>query len=141
MTDTTVKQTQAEKLNAKATTLRELIIVKTGEYNSILAQLEAIALVANVTQGDTVTATSGKGEKAINVTGVVLGVAVDEDGAKKVKVQTGSGFDTVVYVFNQSQITAVVPAVTLVDLEAQDSDEAVEMPEQTPEFDAQYTVN
>lgn len=126
--------TLAEKLTAKATALHSLITSKTTEYNDILAQLKAIDLVANVKSGDTVTAVTGKGEKAVSVTGVVLGVH-DEESGKLIKVQAGSGFDTTVYTFRSAQVTEVVPYVAL---EAQASDE-VEMPVATPEFDAEPT--
>lgn len=132
MTDTKVL-TAAEKLTTKGLYLFDKITVLTAEYNAVLAQLAAIELVANVKSGDTVTATTGKGEKAVSVTGVVLGVAEDEHG-KQIKVQTGSGFDTSVYVFKQAQIVSVVPYV---GLEAQASDEDVVMPTATPEFDAE----
>jgi hypothetical protein len=129
----TVPQTRAEKLTAKAKALFDLVTAKTAEYHDVVAELQAIELVANVAAGDTVNGSTGIGAKKQLVSGVVLGVSEDEKG-KLIKVQSGTGFDTTVFTLRAAQITSVVPAVAL---EEQASDEVVEQPAETPAFDAE----
>lgn len=127
-----VPQTRTEKLTAKAKALFDLVTAKTAEYHDTVAELQAIELVANVGAGDTVHGSTGIGAKKQLVSGVVLGVAEDEKG-KLIKVQSGTGFDTVTFVLRSSQVTSVEPkAAPLAVVE----EEAVEMPAPTPEFDA-----
>lgn len=127
-------QTRAEKLTAKAKALFDLVTAKTAEYHDVVAELQAIELVANVGAGDTVHGSVGIGAKKQLVSGVVLGVSEDEKG-KLIKVQSGTGFDTTVFTLRSAQVTSVEPKA-----EAVAEEEAVEMPAQTPEFDAEQSA-
>jgi hypothetical protein len=108
-TTATVKLSATEKLTNKIAALFKLVTDKTAEYHAAVAELEAITRVANVGAGDTVKATVGRGEKAQHLEGVVLGVVEDEAKGKLVKIQTGSGFDTMTFVLKAGEITEVTP--------------------------------
>lgn len=127
-------QTRTEKLTAKAKALFDLVTAKTAEYHDVVAELQAIELVANVGAGDTVHGSVGIGAKKQAVSGVVLGVSEDDKG-KLIKVQSGTGFDTTVFTLRSSQVVSVEPKA-----EAVVEEEQVEMPVPTPEFDAEQVV-
>lgn len=103
------KLTAVEKLQAKLDGLRTLVESKTVEYHEVAGQLQALLLVANVGQGDTVTGTTGIGAKKVTHTGVVLGVTEDEVKGKLVKIQSGTGFDTMTHVIKAVDIVSVTP--------------------------------
>jgi hypothetical protein len=124
--------TATQKLEAKVLALHALITTKTAEYTEAVTALEAIQRVANVAAGDTVKATVGKGEKAQNLEGVVLGVVEDEAKGKLIKIQTGTGFDTMTFVLSVGQVTEVVPQVVeavVVDEDQADVDAYLSQPE------------
>lgn len=77
--------------------------------NDIDAKAAAESKVANVKSGDRVDATFGKGDKAVQLVNVeVVGVADVEGKGKQIKVVTGTGFETQVYVLTAGQISLVV---------------------------------
>lgn len=101
---------------------RELLVEKANDlaakYNAVLAKIADIdakaaaeAKLAGISAGDRVDAQVGKGEKAQQIVNAeVIGVAEVEGKGKQIKVVTGSGFDTQVYVLSATQILNVVTA-------------------------------
>jgi hypothetical protein len=75
-----------------------------------LAELEAAAAagnaMANLASGDVIEFLFGRGETRKQRAGVVLGVA-ETDKGKKIKVQTGEGFDAEILVISPDAIVAV----------------------------------
>jgi hypothetical protein len=75
-----------------------------------LAELEAAAAagnaMANLASGDVIEFMFGRGETRGKRAGVVLGIA-DVDGKKRIKVQTGEGFDAEILVIAPDAIVAV----------------------------------
>lgn len=102
-----VKLTAEQKLQAKAKTLFDRITADTAEYHRVVDALQALQAVANVAAGDNLLIKQGKGETATEVAAVVLGVS-EVEGAKKIKVQIGEGFDTQVVIVSPAQVVSVV---------------------------------
>lgn len=98
------KLTRTEKLTQRAELLHKRITTDTNEYNEILAELAGAARLANLAAGDAVQVKLGRAETARTVDAIVVGVKEDEDGAKKYKVQYGSGFDADIAVVGAAQI-------------------------------------
>jgi hypothetical protein len=80
-----------------------------------LAELEAAAAagnaMANLASGDVIEFMFGRGETRKQRAGVVLGVAETEKG-KKIKVQTGEGFDAEILVISPDAIVTVAEDAT-----------------------------
>ena len=101
-------------------TPRDLLVEKANalatKYNDVLAQIKKLddkaaaeAKLAGISAGDRVDAQVGKGDKAVQIVNAeVIGVAEVEGKGKQIKVVTGAGFDTQVYVLNATQILNVV---------------------------------
>lgn len=101
---------------------RELLVEKANDlaakYNAVLAKIADIdakaaaeAKLAGISAGDRVDAQVGKGEKAQQIVNAeVIGVAEVAGKGKQIKVVTGSGFDTQVYVLSATQILNVITA-------------------------------
>lgn len=98
------KLTRTEKLTQRAELLHKRITTDTNEYNEILAELAGAARLANLAAGDSVQVKLGRAETSRTVNAIVVGVKEDEDGAKKYKVQYGSGFDADIAVVGAAQI-------------------------------------
>jgi hypothetical protein len=120
MTDTTTQTTTATE-PAKPVTLRDKLLQKyntlfskhadlTQELQDIASQINAIDLTASLAEGNQVQFVVGKKEEAKEVIGVIIGVKVDESGAKTFKVQYGSGFDTDVTVLPANKVKPFVQA-------------------------------
>lgn len=106
---TEVPKTKRELLIDKANLLAE----KHAEVLAAIKQIDdkaaAEAKVGNVKPGDRLDATVGKGDKAVRLVNVeVVGVAEVEGRGKQIKVVTGTGFETQVYVLGAAQIDLVV---------------------------------
>jgi sRNA-binding protein len=75
-----------------------------------LAEMEAAAAagnaMANLASGDVIEFMFGRGETRKQRAGVVLGIA-ETDKGKKIKVQTGEGFDAEILVITPDAIVAV----------------------------------
>lgn len=75
-----------------------------------LAEMEAAAAagnaMANLASGDVIEFMFGRGETRKQRAGVVLGIA-ETDKGKKIKVQTGEGFDAEILVIATDAIVAV----------------------------------
>lgn len=102
------KLTRAQKLTARAETLKKRIEADTAEYNDIAAELNSLQALANAGPGTQVEVRIGRADTARLVLGVIAGVKEEEDGARKFKVQYGSGFDADVVVVTGAQITKVI---------------------------------
>ena len=98
-----VKLTAAQKLANKLATLFARISKDTAEYNELIAEQANLERLANVKADDVITFLSGKGDAAVSVQAVVLGVV---DG--EAKVTYGEGFDTVVTKIKLAAITSVI---------------------------------
>ena len=118
MTDTTTQTTPATE-PAKPVSLREKLLQKynerfakhaalTEELQDLAAQITAIDLTASLAEGHQVQFLVSKKEEAKEVIGVIIGVKVDESGAKTFKVQYGSGFDTDVTVLPANKVKPFV---------------------------------
>lgn len=75
-----------------------------------LAELEAAAAagnaMANLASGDVIEFMFGRGETRKQRAGVVLGIA-ETDKGKRIKIQTGEGFDAEILVISPDAIVAV----------------------------------
>lgn len=132
--ETAVVLTAEQKLEAKINASREKIEklveqhgVLAQQHNDLVAELNALRAITNVAAGDRVDAVIGRGEKAVTlVNAEVLGVSEDENG-KRVKVQSGIGFDTRVDILTAAQIKRVITRAELdAALEAGQEQDAAE---------------
>lgn len=122
----TVKLSAEEKLSAKIAKLSERIAADTAALESAQAELDALLALANLSAGQFVTATVGRGENARGVVARVLGVQETEAG-RRIKVQVGEGFETEVFVLLPTQVTGVVSADPVVSEPAQDLGEVASL--------------
>lgn len=82
-----------ERLVEKYTKAKEAYDKLTASLTELVAEINAIDTLANITVGSTVVIQRGKGETRKAVTGIVIGIKDDDDGSKLYKVSYGEGFD------------------------------------------------
>lgn len=119
-------------------TPRDLLVDKANalaaKYNDVIAQIKKLddkaaaeAKLSGISAGDRVDAQMGKGDKAVQILNAeVIGVAEVEGKGKQIKVVTGAGFDTQVYVLQATQILNVVTADELAAAQAAPAEQAAE---------------
>ena len=96
-----VKLTRREKLVAKYNAAFAKHSELATQLQDLASEINAIDTLASLAPGHTVFITVGRKDEAREVSGIVVGIKEDEEGAKVVKVAYGSGFDSDI---------AVVPA-------------------------------
>jgi hypothetical protein len=92
------------KLNVA--TLRAKAAEYTAKADALEATEKAGNAMANLASGDVIEFLFGRGETRKQRAGVVLGIA-EVEGKKKIKVQTGEGFDAEILVIAPDAIVAV----------------------------------
>lgn len=106
------KLTRAEKLVVRAGFLADRIGKDTEEFNQIKQELAIAEQLAGVDEGSVIRAKLGRKfseEKDTTrvVVATVVGVKVDEDGAKQYKISHGVGFDADIAVIGAGQIVEI----------------------------------
>lgn len=81
---------------SNAAKLQEKITKLNAELAKAQAALAEINKLSNITAGSVVAFKFGRGETAVEKSGVVTGVKVAENGVTMLAVETGAGFDKVV---------------------------------------------
>ena len=100
--------TREQKLEKRIELLKKRIAADQEELPTVEAELNAILTMGNVEEGATVEIWQGRGETRRTVIGKVIGVKTEEDGAKRYKVQHGSGFDADIAVIGSGSIVAIL---------------------------------
>mgnify|MGYP003439978639 FL=1 len=81
---------------SNAAKLKEKITKLNAELAKAQAALAEINKLSNITAGSVVAFKFGRGETAVEKSGVVTGVTVAANGVTMLAVETGAGFDKVV---------------------------------------------
>ena len=106
------KLTHAEKILARATFLTGRIESDTIEYGNLVTEINSAEALKNVDVGSVIQIKLGRKFADKDTTRVVqanvIGVRVEDDGAKQYKVQHGEGFDAEVAVVTAASIVGVV---------------------------------
>lgn len=100
-------QARAAKLEAGIGALVEKYNADTAELTQIKAELESLARIESVQQGDTVTFAVGRKDDRKELSGTVLGVADDEAKGKLIRVFAGEGMEAAVYTLQSKDVVAV----------------------------------
>lgn len=103
-----VKLTREQKILQKMEMLKKRITSDSETFNELNAELENITRLAELAPGQQVKISQGRAETRREVVGTVVGIKEDDDGAKKYKVQIGSGFDADFAVVGGSGIIEVL---------------------------------
>ncbi len=105
------KLTRTEKLVKKAEALKARIEKDSADYNEVVAEIESIQRLANLSAGQAVKVRLGRkfADKDTTriVDAIVVGVRESEEGEKQYKVQHGSGFEAEIAVVGGAAIVEI----------------------------------
>ncbi|MEJ1593506.1 hypothetical protein SMA75_20140 [Escherichia coli] len=97
------KKTLIEQLQAVEAKIVEL----QAEAQKLAEQIETEKALANLAAGTTITFNYGRADTRKELQGVVKGVA-DTDKGRRIKVESGEGFDAEIYIIEVAAIVKVV---------------------------------
>lgn len=92
---------------SNAAKLQEKIAKLELDLAKAKSELDSLNKLANIKAGDVVAFKFGRGDTAVEKSGVVTGVKVAENGVTMLAVETGSGFDKVVVRIPAASVVAV----------------------------------
>ncbi|BAP15819.1 hypothetical protein AVU67_gp13 [Ralstonia phage RSJ2] len=96
----------AKTLIEQLTAVESQIKTLETKRDELAAKIEAEQALSNVAAGTTIVFNYGRAETRKELTGVVKGVA-DTDKGRRIKVESGEGFDATIYVIEPAAVVRV----------------------------------